>query len=484
MTIARLSRMAGNALSIFSSDAVNRATTFLLYLLIARYLGAHEFGQMSLALAFFYTFQIIAVAGLKRLITREVAKDPATTELYLVNASVLVLLSSVLSILILFVAVRLLHYSPDTASVILLVSLSLIPYSISAVCEAVFQGRQEMRYIPYANVPVHIAKVTLAFLLLARGYGLSHLVGLLFASYAAVAVIEACQMFRLVSTSRLRPDPAFGLNMCRKAGVFLGIDGIIALTSTLNIFLLSKLATETELGLYTAAAQLTIPVTLVYHSMVVSAFPVMCQTFEVQAHALKRMTEHLLELLIAIALPTAIALFLLADEVLAVVYGRQDFLSASPALRIMVWNLIFTALTQALGQIFLAARRETITLRIVVTNVLVTLAPGFFLIRHFGVIGAAVTTLLTEIVNYVQHSVMAAKLLPEMSVGRMIWKPAIAATAMGLYLMAFRDQSFTLALLTAPIVYTALLLCLLVWSNGGVHQAKVRYQFLWSQVRP
>lgn len=483
MPITGLPRIASNALSIFSSDAVNRATTFLVYLLIARHLGAYEFGQMSLALTFFYAFRVTAVAGLKTLVTREVAKDPAKTDLYLANASALVLLSSLLSILILFICVWLLDYSSGTASVILLVSLGFFPYSISAVCEAVFQGRQQMRYIAYANIPVHIAKVALAFLLLARGYGLPHLVGLLLASYAATAAIESCLMFQHISKPRLRVDPAFAVDICRKTGVFLGIDGIIALMSTLIIFILSKLATETEVGLYSAASQLMVPVTLVYQSIVASVFPMMCQTFEVRSHALKRTAEHLLGVLIAIGLPTVIALFLLADEMLVVLYGRRDFLSASPALRIMVWNLILVAITHALGQVFLAGRRETITLRIVAIDTLVTLAFGFVLIKHFGVIGAAVATLLTRIVDCTQHYLMVVKLLPKIAVGRLLWKPAVAAIAMGLYLTAFRNQPFILTLLTAPMVYTALLLCLFVWSSGGVHQAKARCQSLWSQVR-
>jgi O-antigen/teichoic acid export membrane protein len=483
MPTTRLPRIAANALSIFSSDAVNRATTFLLYLLVARHLGAYEFGQMSLALTFFYVFQVIAVSGLRTLITREVAKDPAKTDLYLVNAIALVLLSSLLSILILSLCVRLLEYSSETASVILLVSLGIFPYSVSAVYEAVFQGRQQMRYIAYANIPVHMAKVSLAFLLLAQGYGLAHLVGLLLASYAAIAVIESCLMWRHVSKPRFGVDLAFALDLCRRTGVFLGIDGIIALMSALPIFLLSKLATETEVGLYTAATQLMIPVTLVYQSMVTSVFPIMCQTFDGQAQALKHMTERLLELLFAIGLPTVIALFLLADEVLVILYGRQEFLSASPALRILAWNLMLLPLTQALGQIFLAGRRETITLRIGAIDTLVIVASGFILIERFGVIGAALATLLTGIVNAIQHSVMAARLLPKIAMGRLLWKPAIAAAAMGLYLTAFGNRPLILTLLTAPIVYAVLLLCLFVWSSGGVHQARVRYQFLWSQVR-
>ena len=74
-----LIKTGGNAVSILTSDVMNRATSFVLYALVARRLGAHEFGQLTLAFTLFYTFQVFAVGGLKTLIVRQVAKDRAQT---------------------------------------------------------------------------------------------------------------------------------------------------------------------------------------------------------------------------------------------------------------------------------------------------------------------------------------------------------------------------------------------------------------------
>ena len=68
-----LRSVGGNALSILSSDVLNRAASFVLYAMVARHLGAFEFGQMALALSLFYMFQVSAMAGLKVLIVRQVA---------------------------------------------------------------------------------------------------------------------------------------------------------------------------------------------------------------------------------------------------------------------------------------------------------------------------------------------------------------------------------------------------------------------------
>ena len=186
MAINDVRRLAGNFTSLLTSEVVNRATTFVMYALVARYLGAFEFGQLALAITLFAVFGVLAGAGLKTLITREVAKDRMRTGQYLVNGSAIVVACSLLSITALALFVRLSNYSQGTASAILLLSLGVLPFSLSILNKAVFQAWERMQYIAWANVPVNVAKVGLAFLLLRQGHGLFELILLLLASSVAI----------------------------------------------------------------------------------------------------------------------------------------------------------------------------------------------------------------------------------------------------------------------------------------------------------
>src|SRR4051794_28665389 len=106
--MANRTRPMSNAVALFTSDAMNRATTFVLYALVGRALGATEFGRLAIALTFFYIFQVIASAGLKTLITREVAKDLTKTNYYLVNGALVAAIASVAAYTTQFLAVTLL----------------------------------------------------------------------------------------------------------------------------------------------------------------------------------------------------------------------------------------------------------------------------------------------------------------------------------------------------------------------------------------
>ena len=196
MAINRVRRLVGNFASLLTSEVVNRATIFVLYAMVARYLGAFEFGQLSLALSLFFITQVLAGVGLKTLVTREVAKDRTKTGLYLVNGSAIVAVGSLLATTALLFFVRLANYSPGTASIILLLSLGLLPFSLSVINKAVFQAWERMHYIAWANVPVNVAKVGMAFLLLRQGHGLFELILLLLACCVAILGIEWWLMLR------------------------------------------------------------------------------------------------------------------------------------------------------------------------------------------------------------------------------------------------------------------------------------------------
>jgi O-antigen/teichoic acid export membrane protein len=479
-----LRNTVGNALSILTSEVMNRATSFVLYAMVARQLGAFEFGQLSLAFSLFYVFQVSAVAGLKILIVRDVAKDHSRTSLYFQNGCAIVTVSSFASFVLLALFVRLMHYSPATNLIVLMLSLGLFPYAIAAVCEGIFQAWERMRYIACVNVPANIGKIGAAYLLLSRNRGLYTVILILLASFFAVAAIEVWLILRRFPAQRASISIPFCLATVRSAITFLAIDKLIALESSLNVILLSKLASETDVGLYSAATQLLVPLALVYQSIAQSIFPVMCRKVEPGYQVLKRIAEQATELLLALALPTVTGIYFLGNWALTLLYKRPAFLEAVPALRIMVWILIFQVFTSVLGQVLLACHREKVTLRIIIVVLLATLVGGWPLISHYGLRGAAITMLLTRLIACIQHYIPVSRLLSGLPLSKIVWKPFVAASCMAAYLALARGQGNVLAGVSATLIYGAALLVLGLLACGGIREFKARLFYSWSGFPP
>jgi O-antigen/teichoic acid export membrane protein len=476
-----LRQISSNACSILTSDVMNRATSFVLYALVARHLGAREFGQLSLALTLFYVFQVLAMGGLKTLIVRQVAKDLAQTSVYFVNGSLLAVLSSIGSIAVLWVLVRLMHYSSATSLFILLLSLGLLPYTLSAVCEAIFQAWQQMRYISYVNVPANLAKIGAAFLLLSRHRGLDAIVLILLSAFTLVAAIEVWIVLRNFPARHASFDVRFSLATMRSAITFLGIDGTVAIMSSLNFLFLSKLAGEVQVGLYNAATQVVVPLLLVYQSIAQSIFPVMCRKLEPGYQSLKQITEYVLELLLVLALPAVAGLLFVGGWLLSVLYKNSALVQAFPALRIIAWVLVFQVFTSVLGQALVASDRESVTLRIVAVDAVINLAVGWPLISYLGLRGAAIALLLTRMVDCCLHFIPASRLLNGIPLAKIIWKPALAAACMVAYLAVPASPSGILTGIWATLIYCAVLVLLTIWAGGGYRQLLNKYRLALSE---
>lgn len=477
-----LRRLTNNTLSILASDIVNRAATFVLYALVSRHLGAHEFGQMSLGLTFFQTFQLLAVAGMQTLVTREVAKDRTKTNQYLINGSVSIVLFSVLSMLLLLAVTWSMGYALDTTEVILLFSLSLFPYAISVLCDAVFQGWERMHYITYANVVVNIFKIGFAYYVLVNGGGLLGLALILFGSHVAVLIVKWYLLQRNIVKPRFQFDIHFCWNMSKATLPFLGIDGLIALMNAYLTITLSKMTSEVDVGLFSAATQVLVPVGLVFQSVAISAFPIMSRRHKAGSNGLKQISESLLELLLLLVVPTTIGLVFLSEPVLLLLYDNESFAQATLALQVIVWAMMLRVFTQVLGRVLVASMQEKVTLRILIVDSIVTVILGIVLIGRMGMVGAAWTTLIVRCVDFVQHYVPVRRSFGgNLALGSILWKPAIASAVMAWYLIVAGQQQLYVQIIVGAAIYMAVLSVLMALTIGGPSRVKARYLRLASE---
>jgi len=472
-----LVRIIGNVASLLTSDVLNRLTTFLLYALVGRHLEPRAFGQLSLALALFYTFQVFASLGLPMPLTREIARDRTHTASYLSSAGFLALLGGMASFLGLVVFVAVMGYARDTATVVLLLGLGLVPFALSTVCEAVFRAWERMHLIACANVPVNVAKIVAAYVFLQQGCTLNQVALLLLASTCAVFVIECGLMLWCIAAPRLRVDLAQAWRLARTSVTFLSIEGLIAVWSSACIVILSRLSTETDVALFNAAGQLLVPPMLVTQSVMLGIFPVLCRQYQLAEDRteLKRTSDRLIEVLLAVTLPVSVVLFVMADQMMVWAYGKADFAAGGLLLRIMVPTVAMRALSGVLGNALLAGERERVTLRIVSIDLAASLLLGIGLTYYYGVVGAAVAAMLVRVLDCGLHYWPAARLLTQLNLSRLAWKSGLAGVAMILVVFALRDLGMFVPLAVGSATYVAVLAGVMVYSHGGLKQLKECY---------
>jgi len=372
----RTARLIGNTASLVTNDLVNRAITFVLYALIARYLGAYEFGQMSITLIIFYLLQSLAPMGLKMLLVRETARNPQNSGAYLVQGSLVSLAASILAIWLVFGFLSIMNYAEDTTWIIMLISFGLIPYSLSAVCEAIFQAHEQIRWITLANVPVSLLRGLAAFWMLSAGLDLRWIGILFLVTFTITWLLEWILLTRHIAPPNWSGPPALFVQIARMAVPFIGLQGIIAITNSILPLFLSKSSGEVQVGLFNAANQIMAPVLLVSQSVVVSLFPRLCQKYDTGQHALRQTTDRLTELLFAVTVPAVIGLIFYARFVLLLIYDKEIFAISALLLQVMACSLLFRAITSVLGRVLMASGRERTLLRILIIETILYTHPS------------------------------------------------------------------------------------------------------------
>ncbi|NJL54241.1 oligosaccharide flippase family protein [bacterium] len=438
------------------------------------------------------------------------ARDKSKTGQYLVTSSFLVIFTGVLSLVGLLAFIDFMgyndgpeftHYAPyflgglgdafdytwnltfgtqaDTALVIFIICLGLLPYAISQIMEAIFQAHEQMTFIAYVNAPANVIRIALIFVLTTGGQGLYSIAVMMLISHVFVMLAELYFMLRYIVRPAFRLDVSFAYDLMKQSVTFLGIDGIIAIMSSLHLIMLSRFLNESAVGLFSSATQIVTPLIILYQSVVLAVFPIMCQRFDVaDTSQLRRISNRLLEMLMVIAVPMSVGVFLMAEWGLSFLYGGDEFAAAAGAVRVIVVIGLLQAITAVLGRVLVASLREKTTLRIVAINLVVSFVAGLILIPRYGVMGAAYAGVIVMVINAIQHYIPVAKILHGMPLMTLLWKPVLASAAMGAYIVTFYingGQNALLTVLIASTLYFAVLAGVMVLSIGGPRQIKAHY---------
>jgi hypothetical protein len=100
-----------------------------------------------------------------------------------------------------------------------------------------------------------------------------------------------------------------------------------------------------------------------------------------------------------------------------------------------------------------------------------------------GLIGAAIATLLTAVLEVILHIVPVWRALKGFHLEASLWKPLIASLGMAAFITFVRGAGagIVVILLSAVMIYAMIWLALSIWTAGGFQQLKSNYLRQWSE---
>lgn len=461
-------KLVVNSLSMLVNKLTQGITTFVLTAAIARNLGASSLGQYLLALSYYYIFVNLISQGFKTLFTREIAREPELTSEYLVSGTLLQFVFSIIGYLALVVVVFLLPYNADTSFICYVMGLTIVPFALSNITEAIFQAQEKMHLIAISTVPVYILRLLVMVWAMQLNYGVEYIAGILLFSECLILVIEWLLLTKIIKPKwHIKQD--FIWKTIKAARTFVAIEGIGIIAGKLNLLILSILGSEILVGIYGAVIQLLQPFILVSSSIALAAFPSMSKAVALGKNQQRKVAEDVINILLCMSLPFFIGILLFSHELLSLVYKDQGITAATTTLKLVSFALISNSFSGIFGYLLIANGFEKFNLLEAVLTTLVGGISGIVLIGQHQLLGAALMSLFMSYTNLSFFGYIIYRRLFSLNLRRVLIRPLLITTFMTavFFLLKKTNLNFVWILIFAFSVYIMLISLLAIRQFGG-----------------
>jgi O-antigen/teichoic acid export membrane protein len=453
-----LARVAQNTAILIVLRVVMPAFGLLLVLALSRHLGAEGLGRYSLVFSILYFFNTLGPLGLNAIITREGARDRAGIQLILSNALLLSTIASVVLTIAMAGLGYVLDYDVQTRQALMLLSLSVVPFTIGLLFESVFVALEKMQHIAATMSIEYLFKVGVAVVLVYLGFGLQAVL-----VSAIVGRVLACALGVLLLRQEgirisWRRDNATIERLLKLAPTFVMITVFASLYWRIDIVMLSKLQPIGEVGYYSAAYRVFDLAMVVPYSLCLALYPNVAAAAQSDRPLLATLGRSTMRYLVAMTLPAAVCTSVFSGPLLQLLYG-PGFADAIPTLSALMWTLVFYGVVRYHAYVLVAANCQRVDLWLNIVMSAVNIGLNFVLIPRYSHLGAAFATLISILAyGAIQYWYLRTRLpgyAAPFSVPPII---PIASLAVGSMVWWMKDVNALLVIALAILVYGALLL--------------------------
>jgi O-antigen/teichoic acid export membrane protein len=437
--------VARNSAFSMVAQLLIKILSFGFTVLIVRQLGEEAYGQYAGVLAFGAVFVFLADLGLGTFSVREVARWRDTpTGLARAHA----LYGNLLALrfgLSLLAAVCIIGSAWLTGKPLVFVgavalgTLGLLIYSAQGTSEAMLNGFERLDLAAGAKVANQLVFVCVGAGALWLGLGYY---GLIYANLLGVVLMTyVCwRGVRHLGLRPTRPTPQQWQSLLRLSIPFGIIGFTLGLSYKFDSVLLTIFRSDAETGYYNAAYNLIFSAVIFSNVLNTSLYPSITRQAASAPERLPAIYERALRYLLIVALPIAVLVWALADQLVLFLF-KERYLLAAPALQILIWVVPFMYVSEFLGYVVLIAGHERLVARSVLISTSFNIALNLLLVPVYGFMAAAVMTVLTEVVLVIQYVWIMRAMLHELSWGKTLWRPLIAVLFAGLVAWLLRPYA-------------------------------------------
>ncbi len=419
------SRYVKNAGWIIFCRIYQAVLNLVVAVLTARYMGPSNYGLINYAASVCAVFTAVASLGTNDILVNELVSRREKTGQILGSAIFYRVCSSILSVM----TVCLYVWASDptdalTVRVTFLYSLTLI-----------FRAFEAVKYWYQANLMSKIPSlISCAAYTVVAGYKFCLLAAkkdVVWFAVSSALDYGVIGLLLLLCYARHREDaqplsvhPSEEWGLLRRGAPFIVSGLMVSVYGQMDKIMLNSLLNETAVGYYSAATSISTVWTFFLSAIIDSARPLILGDCQKNPQRYQKNLMRLYGTILWLCGAVALGYQLFAGWILNLMYG-EAYLPAAGALRILAWSTGFSYLGVARSIWMVSQGKQTYEKYLAAAGVSCNFVLNALLIPAFGVNGAAMATLLTQIITNFIVGFLIPEIRPNNLLicrGAMLWR--------------------------------------------------------------
>ncbi len=440
-------KLVRSILYLGGGETLSRLIAFIGAAYLARTLEPEGFGMIGFAAAIFGYFQICVTAGFHDVGAREVARRPQSATVIAASVIVVRLALSAAAL----ASLALLAWSLDKQNVVKLIVIltGLSFFSLAIDTSWVYKGLERSRPAALALIFGQTLYVGALWLVVRGSTDVTRVPLAQFSGEMGAALLLAIPLFR---KGGIKPSWREGWEIFRGSWSLALTRLLRTVIFTFDVVLLGLLLGERSVGLYTAPYRICFLLLSIATVIQISYLPSISSGATQNSQSVAKATSQSIYLATAVAAPTVVGGIVLARPLLETLFG-PNYGEGAIAFRLLLVSIACIFIYGAIHNVLLAYDRLRTGLLIMTFSAGLNIALALVAIPRYGLVGAAAVTAVSEIVILTLGLIAIHRLgvAPDL---RQLWRPLVAATAMGTGLIALGPaRQPALHLAVAIVIY-------------------------------
>ncbi len=408
-------RFQYNTLWIMMDKVLHMILSLVITSVTARYLGKANYGILSYGLAYVNIFTICCKLGIDAVIVNEMIKHREDTGRILGTTCVLRFVSGMLSVVLTAIFVIVLKPGNMVVFVVTCIQALAVMFAAFDTIDFYFQAELQSKFTSIAKSISYLFVCGLRVILILVG---ADVVWFAWAGVLDTFVVAVLLLIFYEKNREKKHKLTFSLPQARGllsvSRPFILSNLLVVIYTQMDRLMIGSLSTnaDVENGLYAAGMNIAMYWMFIPNAFIDSGRPIiMTNKTEHRESDYRRTYGKLLAGVIWISIMAGIGFSLCSKLCIFILYGR-DFYGAIPILILLVWSKLFSLIGTARGIWLVCEDYSQYVKYLIGGGAVVNLVLNFILIPKTGAMGAAVATLITELVGAVLLPLCMKKMRP------------------------------------------------------------------------